>query len=139
MSDNELLILIAIVFLFCGGLMFVLFFSIFKDLVTGIFNYDYNELKSGISEVPQNVFTVRLSSINFLIFHGFWVTIEIYSDFIVFKMFNRAMVVNDRSQLKLTGNFTSHLVVPSGNSKLELVLGKNEYEIIKEFLENEND
>lgn len=97
MSDNELLILIAIVFLFCGGLMFVLFFSIFKDLVTGIFNYD------------------------------------------IFKMFNKAMLVNDCSHLELTGNFTSHLVIPSGNSKLELVLGKSEYEIIKEFLENEND
>lgn len=139
MSDNEMLILIAIVFLFGGGLMFALLFSIFKDFVTGIFNYDYNELKSNVSEVPQNVFTVRLSAINFVIFHGFWVTIEIYSDFIIFKMFNRALVVNERSQMKLTGNFTSCLVVPSGNSKMELVLGKREYEILKEFLENENE
>lgn len=139
MSDNELLIPIAVVFLFGGGLMFVLLFSIFKDLITGIFNYDYNELKSGLSELPQNVFTVRLSAINFVIFHGFWVTTEIYSDFVIFKMFNRALVVNDRFQLELTDNYTSRLNVTSGNSKLRLPLGKREYEIIKEFLENEND
>lgn len=138
MSDNEVLLLILIVGLFGGGLMLVLLFTIFKDLITGIFNLDYEDLKSNLKEAPQNLFNAPLSSINLLIFHGFWVTVELYSDFIIFKMFNRALVVKDFSQLSLTGSFTSKLVVAMGKTKLELSLGKREYEIMKEFLEDKN-
>ncbi len=138
MSDNEIGILILIVVLFGGGLMLVLLFTIFKDMITGIFNLNYDEIKSNLKEVPQNIFTVQLSSINNLIFRGFWVTIELYLDFIIFKIFNRALVVKDFSNIELTGKFTSSLIVTSGNTKLKLSLPTKEYKVIKEFLEEKN-
>ncbi|CDE42390.1 unknown [Clostridium sp. CAG:768] len=138
MSDNEIGILILIVVLLGGGLMLVLLFTIFKDLIFEIFNLNYDELKSNLKEVPQNIFTVQLSSINYLLFRGFWVTVEIYFDFIIFKIFNRALVVKDFSNIELTGKFTSSLIVTSGNTKLKLSLPIKEYEVIKEFLEEKN-
>lgn len=138
MSDNEIEILILIVGLFGGGLMLVLLFTIFKDMITGIFNLNYDEIKSNLKELPQNIFTVQLSSINNLIFRGFWVTIELYLDFIIFKIFNRALVVKDFSNIELTGKFTSSLIVTSGNTKLKLSLPTKEYKVIKEFLEEKN-
>lgn len=138
MSDNEVGLLILIVVLFGGVLMLALLFTIFKDMVTGIFNLNYDELKSNLKESPQNLFVAQLSAINYLIFHGFWITVELYSDFIILKMFNRALVVKDFSQLSLTGTFTSKLVVAFVKTKLEVTLGKREYEIMKEFLEDKN-
>ncbi len=136
MSNFEIFIFIT--FLICFILIFGILFSIFRNIINGIFNYNYNELKTNISSKPINVFTVRLSSIDYLVFNGFWVTVEIYSDFIIFKMFNKALLVNDLSQLSLTGKFTSKLVIKSDNNKLELVLGKKEYAIIKDILEDKN-
>ncbi len=138
MSDNEVGLLILIVGLFGGGLMLVLLLTIFKDLITSIFNLDYEDLKFNLKEAPKSHFIATLSAINLFVFRGFWVTVEFYSDFIIFKMFNRALVVNDFSQLSLTGSFTSKLVVAMGKTKLELSLGKREYEIMKEFLEDKN-
>lgn len=138
MSDNEIEILILIVGLFGGGLMLVLLFTIFKDMISGIFNLNYDEIKSNLKELPQNIFTVQLSSINNLIFRGFWVTIELYLDFIIFKIFNRALVVKDFSNIELTGKFTSSLIVTSGNNKLKFSLPIKVYEVIKEFLEEKN-
>ncbi len=138
MSDNEIGILILIVVLLGGGLMLVLLFTIFKDMIFEIFNLNYDELKSNLKEVPQNIFTVQLSSINYLLFRGFWVTVELYFDFIIFKIFNRALVVKDFSNIELTGKFTSSLIVTSGNTKLKLSLPIKEYEVIKEFLEEKN-
>ena len=138
MSDNEIGIIILIVVLFGGSLMLVLLFTIFKDMITGIFNLNYDELKSNLKEVPQNIFTVQLSSINYLIFHGFWVTVELYLDFIIFKIFNRALVVKDFSNIELTGKFTSSLIVTSGNTKLKLSLPNKEYEVIKKYIEEKN-
>lgn len=138
MSDNEVGILILIVVLFGGILLFGLLFSIFKDLINSIFSLNYDDFKKSVSVQPQNVFTLRLVAVNYLIFRGFWVTVEIYSDFIIFKMFNKALVVKDFSQLKLTGGFSSLLIVNCESTKLELALGKNEYKIIKDFLEDKN-
>ena len=53
-------------------------------------------------------------------------------------MFNKALLINDLSQLSLTGKFTSKLVIKSDNNKIELVLGKKEYAIIKDILEGKN-
>ncbi len=138
MSDNEIGILILIVVLFGGGLMFVFLFTILKDMITEIFNLNYDELKSNLKEVPQNIFTVPLSSINYLVFRGFWVTVELYFDFIIFKIFNRALVVKDFSNIKLTGKFTSSLIVTSGNNKLKFSLPTKAYKVIKGFLEEKN-
>lgn len=131
-------ILILIVFLLGAGLIFTLLFKIFKDLINSIFNYNYEELKTNLSEIPTNIFTVRLDSIDYLIFRGFCVKMEIYSNFVIFKMFNNALLINDLSQLSLTGKFTSKLVIKSDNNKIELVLGRKEYSIIKDFLEDRN-
>ena len=131
-------ILILIVFLLGAGLIFTLLFKIFKDLINSIFNYNYEELKTNLSEIPTNIFTVRLDSIDYLIFRGFCVKMEIYSNFVIFKMFNNALLINDLSQLSLTGKFTSKLVIKSDNNKIELVLGRKEYAIIKDFLEDKN-
>lgn len=139
MSDNEVGILILIVVLFGGILLFGLLFSIFKDLINSIFSLNYDDFKKSVSVQPQNIFTLRLVAVNYLIFRGFWVTVEIYSDFIIFKMFNKALVVKDFSQLKLTGGFSSLLIINCENTKLELALGKSEYNIIKDFLEEKND
>ena len=139
MSDNEVGILILIVVLFGGILLFGLLFSIFKDLINSIFSLNYDDFKKSVSVQPQNVFTLRLVAVNYLIFRGFWVTVEIYSDFIIFKMFNKALVVKDFSQLKLTGGFSSLLIINCENTKLELALGKSEYNIIKDFLKEKND
>ena len=118
--------------------MFVFLFTILKDMITEIFNLNYDELKSNLKEVPQNIFTVPLSSINYLVFRGFWVTVELYFDFIIFKIFNRVLVVKDFSNIKLTGKFTSSLIVTSGNNKLKFSLPIKVYEVIKEFLEEKN-
>ena len=136
MSNFDILILIF--FLLGAGLIFTLLFKIFKDLINSIFNYNYEELKTNLSEIPTNIFTVRLDSIDYLIFRGFCVKMEIYSNFVIFKMFNNALLINDLSQLSLTGKFTSKLVIKSDNNKIELVLGRKEYAIIKDFLEDKN-
>lgn len=138
MSDNGIGLLILIVGLFGGGLMLMLLFTIFKGLITSVFNLDYEDLKFNLKEAPQSHFVTPLSSINLLVFRGFWVSVELYSDFIIFKMFNRALVVKDFSQLSLTGSFTSKLVLVFGKTRLELALGKKEYKIMKEFLEDKN-
>ena len=139
MSDNEVGILILIIVFMGGSLLFGLLFSIFKDLINSVFNLNYDDFKKSVSVQPQNVLNLRLVAINYLVFRGFWVTVEIYSNFVVFKMFNRALIVKDFSQLKLSEGFNSLLIINCGNTKLELGLGKSEYNILKDFLEEKND
>ena len=129
-------------------LVFVVFFlgliaypvgNILKDSFDAIFDCDYyDEIKSNSTAEPLKIFTTRISSINGLIYRGFYADVEIYSDFIVFKIFNKALVIRDFSQLKFTGKFTSTLIVTSGKNKIELPLGMTEYEYIKKFLEEHN-
>lgn len=130
-------LLIFVVFFF--GLIAYLVVNILKDSFDSIFDCDYYDaIKSNSTAEPLKIFTTRISSINGLIYRGFYADVEIYSDFIVFKTFNRALVVNDFSKLKLTGKFTSTLIVTSGKNKIKLPLGMDEYEYIKKFLEEHN-
>lgn len=131
-------LLIFVVFFF--GLIAYLVVNILKDSFDSIFDCDYYDaIKSNSTAEPLKIFTTRISSINGLIYRGFYADVEIYSDFIVFKTFNRALVVNDFSKLKLTGKFTtSTLIVNSGKNKIKLPLGMEEYEYIKKFLEEHN-
>ncbi len=125
---------------FFFGLIAYLVVNILKDSFDSIFDCDYYDaIKSNSTAEPLKIFTTRISSINGLIYRGFYADVEIYSDFIVFKTFNRALVVNDFSKLKLTGKFTtSTLIVNSGKNKIKLPLGMEEYEYIKKFLEEHN-
>ena len=130
-------LLIFVVFFF--GLIAYLVVNILKDSFDSIFDCDYYDaIKSNSTAEPLKIFTTRISSINGLIYRGFYADVEIYSDFIVFKIFKRALVVNDFSKLKLTGKFTSTLIVNSGKNKIKLPLGMDEYEYIKKFLEEHN-
>lgn len=131
-------LLVFVVFFF--GLIAYLVVNILKDSFDSIFDCDYYDaIKSNSTAEPLKIFTTRISSINGLIYRGFYADVEIYSDFIVFKTFNRALVVNDFSKLKLTGKFTtSTLIVNSGKNKIKLPLGMEEYEYIKKFLEEHN-
>ena len=130
-------LLVFVVFIF--GLIAYLVVNILKDSFDSIFDCDYYDaIKSNSTAEPLKIFTTRISSINGLIYRGFYADVEIYSDFIVFKTFNRALVVNDFSKLKLTGKFTSTLIVNSGKNKIKLPLGMEEYEYIKKFLEEHN-
>lgn len=131
-------LLIFVVFFF--GLIAYLVVNILKDSFDSIFDCDYYDaIKSNSTAEPLKIFTTRISSINGLIYRGFYADVEVYSDFIVFKTFNRALVVNDFSKLKLTGKFTtSTLIVNSGKNKIKLPLGMEEYEYIKKFLEEHN-
>lgn len=131
-------LLVFVVFIF--GLIAYLVVNILKDSFDSIFDCDYYDaIKSNSTAEPLKIFTTRISSINGLIYRGFYADVEVYSDFIVFKTFNRALVVNDFSKLKLTGKFTtSTLIVNSGKNKIKLPLGMEEYEYIKKFLEEHN-
>ena len=130
-------LLVFVVFFF--GLIAYLVVNILKDSFNEIFDCDYYDaIKSYSDAEPLKTFTTRISSINWLIYRGFYADVEIYSDFIVFKIFNKALVIRDFSQLKLTGKFTSTLIVTSGKNKIELPLGMTEYEYIKKFLEEHN-
>ena len=130
-------LLIFVVFFF--GLIAYLVVNILKDSFDSIFDCDYYDaIKSNSTAEPLKIFTTRISSINGLIYRGFYADVEIYSDFIVFKIFNKALVIRDFSQLKLTGKFTSTLIVTSGKNKIKLPLGMAEYEYIKKFLEEHN-
>ena len=130
-----LLVFVAFVF----GLIAYLAFNIIKDSFNTIFDCDYYDvIKSYSTAEPLEIFRTRISSINGLIYRGFYADVEIYSDFIVFKIFNKALVIRDFSQLKLTGKFTSTLIVTSGKNKIKLPLGMAEYEYIKKFLEEHN-
>ncbi len=130
-------LLIFVVFFF--GLIAYLVVNILKDSFDSIFDCDYYDaIKSNSTAEPLKIFTTRISSINGLIYRGFYADVEIYSDFIVFKIFNKALVIRDFSQLKLTGKFTSTLIVTSGKNKIKLPLGMTEYEYIKKFLEEHN-
>ena len=131
-------LLIFVVFFF--GLIAYLVVNILKDSFDSIFDCDYYDaIKSNSTAEPLKIFTTRISSINGLIYRGFYADVEIYSDFIAFKIFNRALVVNDFSKLKLTSKFTtSTLIVNSGKNKIKLPLGMEEYEYIKKFLEEHN-
>lgn len=134
----EIVVLLVFV-LFFFGLIAYLVVNILKDSFNAIFDCDYyDEIKSNSTAEPLKIFTTRISSINWLIYRGFYADVEIYSDFIVFKIFNKALVIRDFSQLKLTGKFTSTLIVTSGKNKIELPLGMTEYEYIKKFLEEHN-
>ena len=135
----EIVVLLVFV-LFFFGLIAYLVVNILKDSFNAIFDCDYYDaIKSYSDAEPLKTFTTRISSINGLIYRGFYADVEIYSDFIVFKTFNRALVVNDFSKLKLTGKFTtSTLIVNSGKNKIKLPLGMEEYEYIKKFLEEHN-
>ena len=125
--------------LFFFGLIAYLVVNILKDSFNEIFDCDYYDaIKSYSDAEPLKTFTTRISSINWLIYRGFYADVEIYSDFIVFKIFNKALVIRDFSQLKLTGKFTSTLIVTSGKNKIKLPLGMAEYEYIKKFLEEHN-
>ena len=130
-------LLVFVVFFF--GLIAYLVVNILKDSFNEIFDCDYYDaIKSYSDAEPLKTFTTRISSINGLIYRGFYADVEIYSDFIVFKIFNKALVIRDFSQLKLTGKFTSTLIVTSGKNKIKLPLGMTEYEYIKKFLEEHN-
>ena len=134
----EIVFLLVFVVFFLG-LIAYLVVNILKDSFDAIFDCDYyDEIKSNSTAEPLKIFTTRISSINWLIYRGFYADVEIYSDFIVFKIFNKALVIRDFSQLKLTGKFTSTLIVTSGKNKIELPLGMTEYEYIKKFLEDHN-
>ncbi len=134
----EIVFLLVFVVFFLG-LIAYLVGNILKDSFDAIFDCDYyDEIKSNSTAEPLKIFTTRISSINGLIYRGFYADVEIYSDFIVFKIFNKALVIRDFSQLKLTGKFTSTLIVTSGKNKIELPLGMTEYEYIKKFLEDHN-
>ena len=134
----EIVFLLVFVVFFLG-LIAYLVGNILKDSFDSIFDCDYyDEIKSNSTAEPLKIFTTRISSINWLIYRGFYADVEIYSDFIVFKIFNKALVIRDFSQLKLTGKFTSTLIVTSGKNKIELPLGMTEYEYIKKFLEEHN-
>lgn len=134
----EIVFLLVFVVFFLG-LIAYLVGNILKDSFDAIFDCDYyDEIKSNSTAEPLKIFTTRISSINGLIYRGFYADVEIYSDFIVFKIFNKALVIRDFSQLKFTGKFTSTLIVTSGKNKIELPLGMTEYEYIKKFLEEHN-
>ena len=134
----EIVFLLVFVVFFLG-LIAYLVDNILKDSFDAIFDCDYyDEIKSNSTAEPLKIFTTRISSINGLIYRGFYADVEIYSDFIVFKIFNKALVIRDFSQLKFTGKFTSTLIVTSGKNKIELPLGMTEYEYIKKFLEEHN-
>ncbi len=135
----EIVFLLVFVVFFLG-LIAYLVVNILKDSFDAIFDCDYyDEIKSNSTAEPLKIFTTRISSINGLIYRGFYADVEIYSDFIAFKIFNRALVVNDFSKLKLTSKFTtSTLIVNSGKNKIKLPLGMEEYEYIKKFLEEHN-
>ena len=134
----EIVFLLVFVVFFLG-LIAYLVVNILKDSFDAIFDCDYyDEIKSNSTAEPLKIFTTRISSINGLIYRGFYADVEIYSDFIAFKIFNRALVVNDFSKLKLTGKFTSRLIVNSGKNKIKLSLGMEEYDYIKKFLEEHN-
>lgn len=134
----EIVVLLVFV-LFFFGLIAYLVVNILKDSFNEIFDCDYYDaIKSYSDAEPLKTFTTRISSINGLIYRGFYADVEIYSDFIVFKIFNKALVIRDFSQLKLTGKFTSTLIVTSGKNKIKLPLGMAEYEYIKKFLEEHN-
>ena len=134
----EIVFLLVFVVFFLG-LIAYLVVNILKDSFDAIFDCDYyDEIKSNSTAEPLKIFTTRISSINWLIYRGFYADVEIYSDFIVFKIFNKALVIRDFSKLKLTGKFTSTLIVNSGKNKIKLPLGMEEYDYIKKFLEEHN-
>ena len=138
MTGKEFDIVFTFAFVVLFGLIAYLVVNILKDSFNEIFDCDYEETKSNLPDKPLKIFTARISSINWLIYRGFYADVEIYSDFIVFKIFNKALVIRDFSQLKLTGKFTSTLIVTSGKNKIKLPLGMTEYEYIKKFLEEHN-
>ena len=134
----EIVFLLVFVVFFLG-LIAYLVVNILKDSFDSIFDCDYyDEIKSNSTAEPLKIFTTRISSINWLIYRGFYADVEVYSDFIVFKIFNKALVIRDFSKLKLTGKFTSTLIVNSGKNKIKLPLGMEEYDYIKKFLEEHN-
>ena len=139
MTGKEFDIVFTFAFVVLFGLIAYFVLSILKGSFNEIFDCDYYDaIKSYSDAEPLKTFTTRISSINGLIYRGFYADVEIYSDFIVFKIFNKALVIRDFSQLKLTGKFTSTLIVTSGKNKIKLPLGMAEYEYIKKFLEEHN-
>ncbi len=138
MTGKEFDIVFTFAFVVLFGLIAYFVLSILKGSFNEIFDCDYEETKSNLPDEPLKIFTARISSINWLIYRGFYADVEIYSDFIVFKIFKKALVIRDFSQLKLTGKFTSTLIVTSGKNKIKLPLGMAEYEYIKKFLEEHN-
>ena len=138
MTENIYGIIDAAIFLSFFSIIITILIIATKALIEDIFKYNYDEIKSKISETPQHIFRARTSITSYKWF--FYTDIEVYKEFIIFKMYDRALLVRDRAQLELTGRFLSTLIIKSKHHfEVRFVLSKDQYNIIKNFLEGNND
>ena len=138
MTENIYGIIAAAIFLSFFSIIITILIISTKALIKDVFKYNYDEIKSKITETPRYIFRARTSITYYKWF--FYTDIEVYKDFIIFKMNDRALLVKERAQLELTGKFLSTLIIKSKHHfETRFVLSNDQYNIIKNFLEGNND
>lgn len=153
MVENQLLFEIIktiFPFLFLGIVLFLLFFV--KFLTDDMFTLRFSELHLDKQNL-QKEFSVRFSSVYFasvlpknvidiaftsIKLKGFYVRLYFYSNFLVAKFFDRAMVINDISKIALTDVFIGRMFVQAAKSKgVSFALSANQYKQIKQWVEQQ--
>ncbi len=134
MSEDEG-IMLAIIFVFCFVAMAMLafFIVILKDTFQLTFPIKYDEIKSKYGQ-PENIFKVHLSAIGKMWVRGCWVTLDIYKDFLVISMFNRAIVINDFKSLKFSKTWNMIDVIIDDKSVITISLSNDEYKFIEDYI-----
>ena len=84
MTENIYGIIDAAIFLSFFSIIITILIIATKALIEDIFKYNYDEIKSKISETPRHIFRARTSITSYKWF--FYTDIEVYKEFIIFKM-----------------------------------------------------
>lgn len=128
-------IMLAIIFAFCVGVMAMLafFIVILKDTFQLTFPLKYDEVQSKYG-LPENTFKVRLAATGKMWVRGFWVTLDIYKDFLVISLFNRAIVINDLKSLKFSKTWNMIDVIIDDKSVITIALSNDEYKFLEDYI-----
>lgn len=129
--------LLVIFFIFFFGILSWLILNITKELMETAFPETFENVKLYFGE-PKTKFTARIISVGKVKFRGFYATIYLFEKALIVRHLNRATLIKDLSNLKLSGKFVSILTIENETSPIKLTLGIKEYNIIKEFLEANN-
>lgn len=135
MTESEAFTVVAIAaFGFCMVIMLVFILTMFRDNFLQVFSENAEDIKFKYG-VPSVSFNVYVSKIGGLATRGFWGKFDIYQDFLVLNMWNKALVVNDFDKISLSSTWMS-LSIGEGKYKTVIALSNQEYKIVQEWIKN---
>ena len=137
MQETLGLVFLIIIMISVAGLIASFVCNLAKDALNSAFPEQYEDVKLFFGEAKEK-FTARMVTAGNMQFRGFYATVYVFENAIIIRHMTRAVIIKDKTKLKLSGAIVSTLTVESELAPLKLTLGIKEYEIIKEFLEANN-